>query len=89
MNLEEVEITPVERMEGYATKAGGKLIEDLENPMEIFDDFITSIEFIFDPRYLFITLAVVLFLLELIVRKFKFKWPHEIVRDIKNKRAPK
>jgi hypothetical protein len=31
--------------------------------------------------------ALALFLLDVAVRKFKFKWPHEIVRDIKAKKA--
>ena len=32
-------------------------------------------------------MAIVLFLLDVAVRKFKFKWIHEIVRDRKAKKA--
>lgn len=87
--IEEAEITPVEMLETLAHKADGKMIANLDDPTEIFEDFITSIKFTFDPRYLFMILAIVLFLTELAVRKFKFKWPHEIVRDLKNKYASK
>lgn len=40
----------------------------------------------FDPRLLFIILAIVFFLLDIAVRKFKFKWLHEIVREHKEKK---
>ena len=42
---------------------------------------------VFDPRLAFIITALVLFLLDVAVRKFKFKWPHEIVREHKEKKA--
>ena len=31
-------------------------------------------------------LALICFLLDVAVRKFKFKWPHEIIRDYKAKK---
>ena len=34
-------------------------------------------------------LVLVLFLLDIAVRKFKFKWIHELVRERKEKRAAK
>ena len=34
-------------------------------------------------------LALVLFLTDVAVRKFKFKWPHEIVRAFRDKRKDK
>ena len=49
----------------------------------------TSIPKSFDPRYLFMILALVLFLTDVAVRKFKFKWPHEIVRAFRDKRKDK
>lgn len=62
------------------TKRGnGKVIGSEENINEIFDDFDKTVEKVFDPRYLFIILAVVLFVTEIAVRKFKFKWPHELI----------
>lgn len=51
-----------------------------------FDGFITSIPKTFDPRWLFMILAIVCFLIDIAVRKFKFKWPHEIIREMKQKK---
>ena len=61
------------------------MIADLENPEEIFEDFVTSITYTFDPRTLFMILAIILFLADLAVRKFKFKWPHELIQAWKEK----
>ncbi len=52
---------------------------------EVFMEFETAIHKEIDPRLLFIILAIIVFLLDIAVRKFKFKWPHEIVRDYKEK----
>ena len=60
-----------------------------ESLIEVFANFVTSIPKSFDPRYVFMILALVLFLLDVAVRKFKFKWPHEIVRSYKDKRKAK
>ena len=74
-------------LQTLASKGNGVAIEDLENPWEVFEGFITDIDKSFDPRFLFMIVAIVLFLLDIIVRKFKFKWPHELIRDYKAKRA--
>ena len=50
---------------------------------EIFENFVESIVRTFDPRVTFIIIAIVLFLLDVAVRKFKFKWPHELIREYK------
>jgi hypothetical protein len=76
-------------LETIALRGKGSVIEDLDSPMEIFKDFVTSFRRTFDPRYLFAILAIVLFLLDVAVRKFKFKWPHEIIRAYKEKKAKK
>ena len=60
-----------------ATMSGGAVIQDVYNPIEMFNDFVLTIASGFDPRYLKMILAIVLFLIDIIVRKFKFKWPHE------------
>lgn len=52
---------------------------------QIFREFQTELSKVFDPRLLLIILAVVLFLLDVAVRKFKFKWLHEIIREKKQK----
>lgn len=57
-----------------------------DDPMLIFQDFITAIDFKFDPRFLFMIIAIILFLLDIAVRKFKFKWIHEIIREHKEKK---
>ena len=66
-----------------AARGGGSLVEDNSNPVEIMEGFISKLPREFDPRYIFATLAILMFLLDIIVRKFKFKWPHEIIRDRK------
>lgn len=59
------------------------------DPYNAFEGFITSLHKNFDPRFLFMILTIILFLLDVAVRKFKFKWPHEIIREIKEKRSGK
>lgn len=76
-------------MEKLANRGEGITVENLEEPWGIFDSFITGEEKIFDPRILFAILTIVLFLLDIVVRKFKFKWPHEIIRDYKNRKNSK
>ena len=58
-------------------------------PLEVepvFEGFVIKVEKIFDPRLSFMIAAIVLFLLDVAVRKFKFKWIHEIIRDRKRKK---
>ena len=69
------------------TKAGGgTLISDPEDPYPIFENFKKTLEKVFDPRYVFMIIAIVLFVTEIAVRKFKFKWPHEIIAKLIAKR---
>ena len=67
----------------------GAFVQNLDDTEKIFDGFITAIDKTFDPRYLFIIIAIVLFLLDIAVRKFKFKWPHELIRAYMAKRVEK
>ena len=53
---------------------------------EVFDDATKYFERTYDPRIPFIIAAIVLFLLDVAVRKFKFKWIHEIIRERKAKK---
>ena len=80
--FEEEEVSEV-FMEKLAEDGGGSLITDSR---DIFESLIRTLERSFDPRILFIILIIVMFLLDVAVRKFKFKWPHEIVRDYKEKK---
>ena len=82
--------TPTERelaafLAKLAEGGDGIVIEDNDEPKEIFANFVTAVQKTFDPRYVFMILALVLFLADVAVRKFKFKWPHELVREHKEK----
>ena len=68
-----------------AKNGGGSLIVNNEDPVEVFANFVTSVQKSFDPRYLFMILALILFLADIAVRKFKFKWPHELIREHREK----
>lgn len=68
-----------------AQEGGGKVIENLRNPDGIFESFKTSLILTYDPRLVLMVTAMVLFLLGIAVRKFKFKWIHEIIREHKSK----
>lgn len=70
-----------------AEEGSGEVIEDLMNPYAIYEDFVTERSEQYDPRLVLLIIAVVLFLLDIAVRKFKFKWIHEIIRDRKEKKV--
>ncbi len=70
-------------MADISNKSNGSVIQDLSDPVEIYQNFVTELPRSFDPRVVLMVTAMVLFLLEIIVRKFKFKWLHEIIRDKK------
>ena len=59
------------------------------NPSTVFVGFQTSFHLTHDPRLWMMIVAAVLFLLDIAVRKFKFKWPHEIIRELREKRDGK
>lgn len=72
----------VEKLKTVAENCKGSYIDDLKDVSAIFSTFITDIKRTYDPRVLFSILIIVLFLIEIAVRKFKFKWPHEIIAGI-------
>ena len=74
-------------MDDLAKNGNGSAIADLEDPSEVFATFVTELSRSFDPRWLFAIIIIIAFLLDIAVRKFKFKWPHEIIRDAKAKKA--
>ena len=78
-----------ENLEAIAANGKGEMIADLEDPSSVFDTFDPTISHQFDPRWIYIIVAMVLFLAEIAVRKFKFKWPHEIIRSMREKSAQK
>lgn len=72
---------PREALALLTERSEGHLIEEFEDRYLLLEDFETTLERTFDPRLLFMGLAMVLFLLDMVVRKFKFKWIHELIRD--------
>ena len=79
----------VEQMKTLAAYGKGSVIADLEEPNEIFDSFSIVVDKVFDPRLTFMIIILVLFLLDIAVRKFKFKWPHELIKEAKAKKEMK
>ena len=61
----------------------------LTEPYEVFENAVKYLHKIIDPRIALIITALLVFLLDIAVRKFKFKWPHEIIRDAREKKALK
>ncbi len=57
----------------------------LTDPLEVFENTVEYLHVIIDPRVVFATLIILLLLLDIAARKFKWKWPHEIARDRKLK----
>ena len=77
-----------EFMRTLAERGNGALLET-EEAGKIFEDFSRGMQKTYNPTLVFMIIALVLFLLDVAVRKFKFKWPHEIVQAWKEKKASK
>ena len=73
-----------ELMTLLATDGKGMVVTD---PAEVFASFEQTIKKVYDPRVLFLILSIIFVLLDIAARKFKFKWPHEIIRERKLKKA--
>ncbi len=69
-----------------ADSGNGTVVEE-DNYWSIFESFVTSLHRSYDPRLAFLIIAMVLFLGDIAVRKFKFKWIHELVREHRAKKA--
>ncbi len=59
----------------------------LSTPDEVLRNVVKYLHRVIDPRIVFLILALCAFLADIAVRKFKFKWIHEIVRDRKRKKS--
>ena len=70
-------------MADVAEAGGGFVIEDSS---DVIDNILKYFDVEVNPRIAFIIIALVAFLLDIAVRKFKFKWPHELIREYKNKK---
>ena len=80
--VEADEETSVALLEGMASAGKGKRIE---TESQVFEGLIKNLSHTFDPRLAFAIVSIVLVLLDIAVRKFKFKWLHEIIRERKEK----
>jgi Mg-chelatase subunit ChlD/uncharacterized membrane protein len=74
----------VTMMEDLAASGEGQVITD---PLQVFANMVKFLHRVIDPRITFAIVAIILFLTDVAARKFKFKWPHEIIRDRKAKQA--
>ncbi len=70
-------------MVALAEGGQGKVIQDSH---KIYEEIAKTLNRSYDPRIPFMITALVLFLMDIAVRKFKFKWIHEIIRDRKAKK---
>ena len=59
--------------------------EEIVEPIQVFENAAKYIHNVIDPKIVFMIVSIVLFLLDIAARKFKWKWPHEIVREKRNK----
>lgn len=60
--------------------------EVIDNPFQIYENASQYLHKIIDPLITFLIILLCLFLLDIAVRKFKWKWIHEIIRDRKVKK---
>ncbi|MBQ8719568.1 MAG: VWA domain-containing protein [Clostridia bacterium] len=68
-------------------KSGNGTVIETDNPWQIFENVVKYLHHTIDPRIVFIIIALVLFLLDIAARKFKFKWPNEIIQDYKARKS--
>lgn len=59
--------------------------QEITDPAQVFENAVKYLHNVIDPRIVFMIIALSLFLLDVAARKFKWKWPHEIIRDRKKK----
>ena len=78
--------TPIggELLASIADDGNGKEIDDAA---EVFNGFDKSVRIKYDPRVVLLIIVIVAVLIDVAVRKFKFKWPHEIIKEYKMKKA--
>ena len=61
--------------------------QEILNPLQVFDNAVDYLHVVLDPRVPFAIIIIACFLLDIAVRKFKWKWPHELAQDRRRKRA--
>lgn len=67
-----------------AKDGGGDVIED---PAHAYIGFSNTLKVTKDPRIVMLILSILFVLLDIAVRKFKFKWIHELIRERREKLA--
>lgn len=65
-------------MSELANRGGGRVVDD---PIDAFMGFKDKLLMKYDPRVILIIASILLILIDIAVRKFKFKWIHEIIRE--------
>ena len=59
----------------------------VDDVAEVFNTFNKHIKREYDPRIVMLIIIIIAFLADIAVRKFKFKWIHEIIKERKYKKA--
>ncbi len=65
-------------MSELAKRGGGSVVSD---PIDAFKGFKDKLLLEYDPRVILIIASIALILTDIAVRKFKFKWIHEIIKE--------
>ena len=65
-------------MESLSLDTNGVVVR---NAMQIFENAVEYLHIVIDPRIIFAIIIIICFLTDIAVRKFKWKWPHEIIRE--------
>ena len=73
-----------ELMTQLAKSGNGIVVDDVA---DVFNTFDKSVKREYDPRIVMLIIIIIAVLLDIAVRKFKFKWIHEIIRERKLKKA--
>lgn len=72
-------------LEGIANNCNGESLT-LSNQSVLFSEDSVVITNEFNPMLIIAVIVIILFLLDLVSRKFKFKWPHEIYNKLKERK---
>jgi hypothetical protein len=59
----------------------------LSEAWEVYESVAQFLHKVIDPKLPFIIAVIVMLLMDIAVRKFKWKWPHEIIRERKARQA--
>ena len=61
----------------------------LTEARDVFENVVKYLHKTINPRIVFTVITLVAFILDVAVRKFKFKWPHELVQNYLDKKVSK